>query len=395
MTMYGTPEAVRFCTRCVISNQRPSSVIETRSRVGDAKPTIAFTDGICDACVYAERRMHIDWSAREEKLQQLCNEHRSVSGNYDVVVCGSGGKDSAYTAHVLKTKYRMHPLLVTWAPHLYTDIGLRNLRAWQSIADHYLVTPSSEVHRKLSRIAFDNLLHCFQPFIIGQKQVGPRLSAMLGIPLVMYGEMQAERGNPVDQTEHPEMDASFYADDGHGLVVGGVDEPELERVHGITPDQLNAYRPVDAHRLRAAGTTVRYLSWYLGPWKSQDNYYYAARECGFEANDQRTEGTYSKLSSIDDKLDTLFYWTGLIKFGIARATYNACEDLRDGYLTREEAVALVKKYDCERPRRYLADCLQYLALTEAEFDAKCDAARPDHIWDMTDTGWKLKHTVYE
>lgn len=43
---------------------------------------------------------------------------------------GSGGKDSFYAAHLLKYKYGMHPLTVTWAPHIYTPWGWENMQAW-------------------------------------------------------------------------------------------------------------------------------------------------------------------------------------------------------------------------------------------------------------------------
>ena len=41
-----------------------------------------------------------------------------------VYVPSSGGKDSAYVCHVLKYKYGMNPLSVTWAPNLYTDMRM-------------------------------------------------------------------------------------------------------------------------------------------------------------------------------------------------------------------------------------------------------------------------------
>ena len=116
--------------------------------------------------------------------------------NYDCIVPGSGGKDSTFTAHILKYKYGMHPLTVTWAPHIYTEVGWNNFQKWmQSGFDNILFTPNGKVHRLLTRLAFENLLHPFQPFIVGQRHVGPRFSALYGIPLVFYGENQAEYGN--------------------------------------------------------------------------------------------------------------------------------------------------------------------------------------------------------
>ena len=38
-------------------------------------------------------------------------------GSYDCIVSGSGGKDSVKVAHILKYKYGMHPLTVTWVTY--------------------------------------------------------------------------------------------------------------------------------------------------------------------------------------------------------------------------------------------------------------------------------------
>ena len=60
---------------------------------------------------------------REKELRELCDQYRKNDGSYDCLVPGSGGKDSFYAAHLLKYKYGMHPLTVTWAPHIYTPWG--------------------------------------------------------------------------------------------------------------------------------------------------------------------------------------------------------------------------------------------------------------------------------
>ena len=117
---------------------------------------------------------------------------------------GSGGKDSAYTAHILKYKYGMNPLTVTWAPHLYTDIGWQNFQNWMHKGglDNILYTPNGKLHRYLTRIAFLNLLHPFQ-LIVGQRQIGPKFALNYNIKLVMYGENQAEYGNKISENKNP------------------------------------------------------------------------------------------------------------------------------------------------------------------------------------------------
>ena len=128
---YGLPEVVVFCKRCVMSNQRPNSSVEFKHTSKYKHKTLHVkTQGICDACDFAKQKEQIDWKRREDELVQLLDRYRRDDGYYDCIVPGSGGKDSAYAAHILKYKYGMNPLSVTWPPLLYTDIGLKNFRNW-------------------------------------------------------------------------------------------------------------------------------------------------------------------------------------------------------------------------------------------------------------------------
>mgnify|MGYP006087400755 CR=1 FL=1 len=148
---YGLPSQVGFCKSCVISNQRPSSAVEYKKTTDAKQDTIGFSkNGTCDACDYHEiKEKDIDWQEREEALIELCNKHRRSDGGYDVIVPGSGGKDSAYTSHILKYKYGMNPLTVTWAPHKYTEIGWKNFENWVHVGgmDNILFTPNGRLHR--------------------------------------------------------------------------------------------------------------------------------------------------------------------------------------------------------------------------------------------------------
>ena len=185
---------IKYCRECVISNQRPSSVVEFKNKLEDVKPMIKFTNGVCSACIWEKEKSNIDWNERRNELELLCDKFRKTDGTYDCIIPGSGGKDSAFTAHFLKYELGMNPLTVTWAPHQYTDIGWKNFKSWidQGGFDNILFHPNGKVHKKLAKLAFQNLGHPFQPFIIGQKLTGPRASILYDIPLIFYGENQAE-----------------------------------------------------------------------------------------------------------------------------------------------------------------------------------------------------------
>jgi N-acetyl sugar amidotransferase len=396
-TYFGLPEEVKFCKRCVISNQRPNSTVELKHTIKEVKQTILFDeDGICDACKFHEFKSDgIDWEIREQELLKLCEKYRRSSG-YDVIIPGSGGKDSAFTAHILKYKYGMSPLTVTWSPHLYTEIGWKNFENWIHIGglDNVLFTPNGRLHRYLTKLAFTNLLHPFQPFIVGQRIIGPLMAKKFGIELVMYGENQAEYGNNSKENTVPTMDSKFFSvEDPMNISLGGTQIRDTIQNTSFSLNDFSPYIPLTANDVFNSKISVHYLGYYL-KWDPQECFYYAVENTGFTPNTQRTEGSYSKYSSIDDKIDPFHYLTTFIKFGLGRASYDAAQEIRNGKITRDEGVNLVKLYDHEFPMRYLPEFLDYIEMNSDEFYKTMDNFRSPHLWNLVDGEWKLRHSVW-
>lgn len=410
---YGLPAEVRFCKRCVISNQRPNSTVE-HANVKDRKiATINFDDdGICDGCRAVERNYtEIDWDERERMLRDLCDRYRRNDGHYDCLAPSSGGKDSIFAAHKLKYEYGMHPLTVTWAAHIYTDWGWRNLQSLiHSGFDNVLITPNGRVKRLLARLALENLYFPFQSFVFGQKALTVKMSVQYGIPLVFFGENEAEYGNPVADNQSAIRDAEYHsADDASKVYLSGVSVPQLKEDYGVHASELQHYIP--AGREELGKTEIHYLGYYLR-WHPQGCYYYATEHSDFTAAPERTPGTYSKYNSIDDKMDDLHYYTTHVKFGIGRATYDAAQEIRHNEITREEGVTLVRRFDGEFPERFIDELFRYLSLPEDEFpeaaahleqpmmdrdyfDQLTDRFRSPHLWTFENGAWALRHPIWE
>jgi N-acetyl sugar amidotransferase len=392
---YGLPDEVVWCKRCVINNQRPSSAVEFKNR--DIKDTVLFDEnGVCDSCNFHDEKYNvIDWEKREEELTALCDKHRGTDGSYDVIVPGSGGKDSVYVAHVLKEKYGMHPLTVTWPPNMYTDIGRQNFEEWLATGFANITYYADQrVHRLLTREAFLNLGHPFQPFIIGQKQVAPKTALNYGIKLIMHGECSGENGSGADAARVPTMSTKFFTtprgQEKDILLGGNTWEQLLEK--GFTPNELLPYIPVTLEDVEAAEIEVHHMSYYT-LWRPQDNFYYAVENCGFMPNPERTDGTFTKYPSLDDKIDGMHFYLTYLKFGMGRCAYDASQEVRNHHIDRDEAVALMRKYDGEFPKTYFKDFLEYCNVDEDTFWQKADSFRSPHIWKKDGNDWILRHPV--
>lgn len=328
-------------------------------------------------------------------MLRLLDKYRRNDGYYDCLVPGSGGKDSAFQSHILKTKYGMNPLTVTWPPILYTDYGYENWKNWIDIGgfDNLSFRRNGSVMKLLTRLSIENIFHPFQTFILGQKNLGPKLAAKFKIPLVFYGENEAEYGNPIADNTSSLRDKSYYSFKNIDEVfLAGISIRELKEKYNLKLQDLMCFLPPSEDELKEANINVHYLGYYL-KWTPQEVYYYAVENTGFKARPFRTQGTFSKYNSIDDKIDDLHYYTTFIKFGLGRATYDASQEIRNNHLTREEGQALVKRFDGEFPDRYFNEIMDYIGMKPEHFAELTDKFRSPHLWKKMGDEWKLRHTV--
>ena len=376
--LYNLPKEVKFCQKCVVSNQRP--------RISFDK------DNICSACNFAHlKRNGIDWDQREKELEKLCNIHRRSNGEYDVIVPCSGGKDGSYVAHLLKFKYGMNPLTVTWAPLKPSKIGRVNLDAFiASGFNHILGTPDPMVTKRLTYLSFKYMGDPFQPFIYGQYNFPIQMAIKHNVQLIMYGENgEVEYGGDMKNAMRPTRDI----EDSNLHYFSGL-PPEFWVEKGLKSSDLFPFRSPKFEEIKKNKTEIHFLSYYKF-WDPQENYYYCQEHTGFSVASKRSEGTYSKYASLDDELDGFHYYLSYIKFGIGRATSDAAHEIRDGKITREEGISLVQRFDHEKPREYFQEFLDFCSVTKEEVDEVIDSWRSEHLWVKTGEEWNLRNPVWK
>ena len=155
---------------------------------------------------------------------------------------------------------------------------------------------------------------------------------------------------------------------------------EILKKYDVDLVDLMTFLPLPAKEFEKTNIQIHYLGYYL-KWIPQEAYYYAVENTNFKARPFRTQGTYSKYNSIDDKIDDLHYYKIFIKFGIGRATYDVARELRNDHLSIEEGKKLIKKYDGEFPDNYFSDTMKYLGINENFFIKLCEFCVFTHIFN--------------
>ena len=392
-SLFGLPERVIHCKNCLMTNQKPFSVNESKNNPKQKKLGMAIYDnGLCAACTYSLKKdKEINWKKREKLLIKMLDKYRRNDGSYDCIVSGSGGKDSSTIAHILKYRHNMNPLTVTYSPILYTDIGWQNHRSWINVGgfDNVLFTPNGRVTSLLAKEAFQNLLHPIQPFKYGIKSIAAKYAIKYDVKLVMFGETYAEYGSQEDRsTTSPSYDMSWFINDSKDIFFGGTHLKELKKKYQWLKDaDLKPYMPLRSIEVKKSEMAVEFLGWYL-KWNPQEAYYYASENCGYNPDTERTDGTYGRYSAVDDKFEWLHYYCHYIKYGIGRCRFDTAQEIRNGHITRDEAILLCKKFEGEIPNRYLIDCFDFMGLSEKQSYKIIDKFRSPHLWKKKGGKWE-------
>ena len=344
---YGKPlyRNLKYCARCCL----PETV-----------EGISFDEmGICTACRSAEQKMHINWDERRKTLEELLDKYRDRPGSfYDCIVPISGGKDSAFQLHVITQIFKLKTLAVTFNHNWYTEAGRYNLEnALEKFdVDHIMYTPSRSLVNRLAKKSLskigDACWHCHA----GVGAFPLNVAVKFNIPFLIYGESVAE--SPKATYYEPiEYDENYFTRiSAKVLPKDMVDE-------NISIRELYFFMNPPTEELEKAKVKGIHLGEYIF-WDSERQVEFIKKHYGWKEND--VQGTYKKYKSVECIMAGVHDYAKFIKRGYGRATDHACDDVRHGLLTREEAFEILKKVDPVEPEN-LKKYLEITGMSKEEF----------------------------
>lgn len=374
---------MRYCQRCVYPEVAVNLYIDE--------------EGICSSCRAFEKFERLSpehWAKRKRVFENIVNEVRAKNPSYyDCIVAVGGGKDSYFQTHKIVTDYGLKPLLVTYHGNNYLPEGQENLDRMRHVfdADHVVFGPSVEVLKKLNRICFKRMgdmnwhAHC------GIKTVPVQMAVRFNIPIVIWGEVPWDVSGMYEPEDFVEYSArvrhehSLRGFEWHNLL-DDPDDPLTEK------DMQWTKYPTDEEILRV-GVHGLYIGNFF-KWDPNAHSKLVQEKYQWKPAQKPFERTYRNFSNLDDRYENGIHdLMKYIKFGYGRCSDHASKDIRTGYMTRDKAIEMVRKYD-HVVSSDLYYWLKYVGMTEEEFWQIANSFRDPRVWHFENGGW-VKDNIWD
>ena len=366
---------MEYCKKCILPSTRPGLVFDT--------------EGVCSSCRNFESRENIDWKAREQNFDTVVAQAKKSSKGYDCVIPVSGGKDSTWQT-VKCLQKGLNPLCVTWRTPARTKIGQENLDNLISLGvDHIDYQINPRVEKKFILESYIKFGSTAIPMHMALFNIPLNIATRYEIPLVVWGENSAfEYGGIGEEKTGFQLNSKWLKEYGvtHGTaaedwVSGLLSRTELTPYFGPCPDHLEEM-----------GIKAVFLGYYY-PWDVAHTFE-VAKNNGFKKADYARSGIY-EFADIDDDYISIHHFLKWYKFGFTRAFDNLSLEIRNGRLTREEAILRVKLVGESVPHDDINKFCKYIEITTSRFFEIAETFRNRDIWYKEGITWKLKNFLVE
>jgi N-acetyl sugar amidotransferase len=361
---------MKWCANCVLPDTRPNLIIGR--------------DGICNPCRAHERRAEVDWAARAAAFEQLTQKTKSRSRGYDCLIPVSGGKDSTWQV-VKCLEYGLKPLAVTWRPPGRTEIGQRNLDNLISLGvDHIDYSFNPKVERAFMLKAFERFGTPALPMHMGVYNMPLTLALRLEIPLVIWGENSAdEYGTDEEGVRGFQLSEAWL--NRHGVTHGTGPSDWID--NQLTEKDLIPYFRPRGEELLVKNVTGLFLGYYF-PWDPNTSLDVASRH-GFQCDPAGPKTGYYDYADIDDDFISVHHHLKWYKFGFTRLFDNLALEIRNGRLTREQAIEIIRSRGDDTPYDDIDRFCAFLKIDRDRFFQIVEQFRNREIWRRENGIWKI------
>ena len=361
---------MKYCKTCILPDTRPNLVIGN--------------DGICNACKAHGTKADMNWEEREKALVKVIENAKKKSKGYDCLIPVSGGKDSTWQL-VKCLEYGLNPLALTWKTPARTEMGAKNLANLISIGvDHIDYQVNPKVEKKFLYQAIKQYGAAAIPMHMAMFNISLSVAVKFDIPLVVWGENSAfEYGSKDEEFTGFQLDHKWIKTFGvtHGTTATDWISDDL------TEKELTPYFGPTKEDLEAKGVLAIFLGYYF-QWDPEVSLR-VAKENGFQAREEGPKTGYYNYADIDDDFISIHHFLKWYKFGFTRLYDNLSLEIRNGRLTREEAIGIIRNNNDETPYEDIKKFCEFIDITEEHFFDLIEKFRNQDVWTQKDGVWMI------
>ena len=217
------------------------------------------------------------------------------------------------------------------------------------------------------------------------------MAVKLNIPLVIWGEIGWDVSGMFSPNDFSEYSKRTVFE--HDL--RGFNWQDMVGEEGLIEKDFNWMKMPSDEDLSKVGVRGSYIGNYI-KWDPNIQTEKMIEDYSFETARQPFERTYRVMSNLDDMHENGIHdYMKYIKFGYGRASDHSSKDIRAGYMTRPEGIEMVRKYDHVKPYNDLKRWLEYVGMTEQEFDGIADNFRDPRGWTKNYRGDWVKDNIWD
>jgi len=372
---------MKFCDRCLYPENHALNIIFDKN-------------GVCSGCRVHEEKYVTNWEEKEEELGDLLSQYKGRSGtSYDCVIPVVGTGDDFFVVDLVKNKFGLNPLLVTYNTHFNTKVGIRNLARLVSKldCDHLISTVGPDTIKEITKITLQKFGDMYWHVLAGSQTFPVQVATKLDIPVIIWGVNgwldQVGMFSHYDRVEMTKKVRKEHAMRGFDA------EALIGESQKVTKKDLQAFTyPSDA-QLEKSRVRGIYVGNYIF-WDSQKQIENMIEKFGYETSVQeRTYNSYESIHCFNNA--SVHDYIKYLKFGYGKVCDHVARDIRLKRLSKEQGLALINQYLTIKPKA-LANFLDWLCISETEFFALIDPHRNLSIWGQDAQGnWSLKNSILD